>query len=485
MSYSYRRTRGPVRSAPRTIGEEIIDPPVPVGQERADPAVVYDGYLQPPPVPLVRLNWPLASQALFAPASFYSEIRARERPNDSVRSMERRATVAHIYNALLDVYYAQDQLEDAIRFFGARRASAVARLKEVLQEAQEEPALLAAATQLTARRPPNTGEFIMPPEFSMFHAADFSRIISEYTPCILCETLPHANYHTTVQCQNYRCSSCGRPGPGHSIHNCNYHRNGLTTPQPNPNVVSVGSLLRQGLFTDKIATQWRALVNVTLYDSEQAMARLHYSPTLVPVIFLRMRAEILDVTSWFIVDQGRVCGIFASREEGVRNTTLRLDAHGFSARNRGEARQAATRITREDWVDASILGIRDFEIQEPVNLEAHIFGNDEDHDDDDELGPEMNLPIPVSSPVPTASPPPYEHVENVENFPLRMLATSPTSTFQPSPDGSVSSQHSERFDLVNTRTDNVEAVVTRGRNRETSILTGAGTAENPHEGLGS
>lgn len=67
-----------------------------------------------------------------------------------------------------------------------------------------------------------------------------------------------------------------------------------------------------------------------------------------------------------------------------------------------------------------------------------------------------------------------------------MLATSPTSTFQPSPDGSVSSpQVSEMFNLVNTRSDNVEAIVIQGRNEETSILTGAGTAENPHEGLGS
>ncbi|EPS92919.1 hypothetical protein FOMPIDRAFT_1056451 [Fomitopsis schrenkii] len=245
----------PVRSAPRTIGEETIDPPIPVRQERTGPAVVYDGYLQPPPVPLVRLNWPLASQVLFTPASFYSEVRAWERPDDSVRSMECRATAAHIYNALLDVYYAQDQLEDAIRFFGTRRATAVACLKQVLQDAQEESAFLAAATQLTAQCPPNTVEFVMPPEFSMFHAADFSRIISEYTPCVLCETLPHANYHTTVQCQNYRCSSCGRPGPGHSVNNCNYHRNGLTTPQSNPDVLSVGSLLRQGLLTDKIATQ--------------------------------------------------------------------------------------------------------------------------------------------------------------------------------------------------------------------------------------
>ncbi|EPS92920.1 hypothetical protein FOMPIDRAFT_1056452 [Fomitopsis schrenkii] len=214
------------------------------------------------------------------------------------------------------------------------------------------------------------------------------------------------------------------------------------------------------------------------------MARLRYSPALVPAIFLRMRAEILDVTNWFIVDQGRVCGIFANRKEGVRNTTLRLDAHGFSACNRGEARQAATRITRGDWVDASLLGIRDFGVQEPFDLEAYIFGNDEDYDDNNELGPEADLPIPVPLPVPTASPPPYEHIENIENFPLRMLATSPTSTFQPSPDGSVSSQHSERVDLVNTRTDNVEAVVIRGRNGETSVLTGAGTAENLHEVLG-
>ena len=148
MSHSYRRPREPVRPVPRTTGNEDIDPLIPIAENRRDPYTSPEGYLQPDPVPIVRLNWPLVSQIFFAPAAFYSAVRQHEAGDQPIRNLELRANVARIYNALINVYYAQDHLEDAIRFYSARRASAVANLRQALQEAQDEPAILAAARSL-------------------------------------------------------------------------------------------------------------------------------------------------------------------------------------------------------------------------------------------------------------------------------------------------------------------------------------------------
>ena len=47
------------------MGEEDIDPFIPVAEDRRDPYTTYNGYLQPSPVPIVCLNWPLVSQIFY------------------------------------------------------------------------------------------------------------------------------------------------------------------------------------------------------------------------------------------------------------------------------------------------------------------------------------------------------------------------------------------------------------------------------------
>ena len=114
------RGTAPLGAYQRSTGDEEIDPPIPITDNRRDPYNSPNGYLQPDPVPIVRLNWPLASQIFFAPASFYSAVRQHESDDQPLRNMELRANMARIYNALINVYYAQDHLEDAIRFHSAR-----------------------------------------------------------------------------------------------------------------------------------------------------------------------------------------------------------------------------------------------------------------------------------------------------------------------------------------------------------------------------
>ena len=155
-------------------GEEDIDPFIPVAEDRRDPYTTYDGYLQPSPVPIVRLNWPLVSQIFYAPASFYTAVWDHESDNHPVRNLELQAVVARIYHMLLNVYYTQDHLKDTIRFYSTCRAAAVAELCQVLQEAQDEPAILASTRSLTTIIPRNPSALIMPPSFSMFSACDFA-----------------------------------------------------------------------------------------------------------------------------------------------------------------------------------------------------------------------------------------------------------------------------------------------------------------------
>ena len=356
MSSLYRRPREPVRPVPRSTGDEEIDPPVPIADNRRDPYNSPDGYLQPDPVPIVRLNWPLASQIFFAPTSFYSAVRQHESDDQPLRNMELRASVARIYNALINVYYAQDHLEDAIRFYSARRASAVANLRQVLEEAQDDPAILDAARSLTPHAPRNVSSLVMAPEFSMFSARDYARILSEYTPCPLCPNASAEDYHPAVRCPRYVCPSCTRPAPGHSAASCRENRD---MPVPQLDTLTVGFLLREGFWTDRLATLWRAVMARTVYDSEAQIVRTR-PPEIIPPPFRTVLEHIYASDRWYVVDSGRVVGIFASRGEMQRNTFLRLEGHAQSCSTRERARELARRITRPEFVDESIIGERTF-----------------------------------------------------------------------------------------------------------------------------
>ena len=475
MSHSYRRPREPVRPVPRTTGDEDIDPLIPIAENRRDPYTSPEGYLQPDPVPIVRLNWPLVSQIFFAPAAFYSAVRQHEAGDQPIRNLELRANVARIYNALINVYYAQDHLEDAIWFYSARRASAVANLRQALQEAQDEPSILAVARSLNPRNPRNGSSLVMAPEFSMFSAPDFARILSEYTPCPLCANVSVDDYHTAIRCPLYTCPHCTRPAPGHSAANCREDRD---APAPQHDIITIGSLLREGFWTDRLATLWRAVMTRTIYDSEAQIA--HTRPAeAVPQLFRHVLEHIYASDRWYVIDSGRVVGIFADKGEMTRNTFLWLEGHARSCRTRERARELAQHISRPEFVDESIIGERTFGRPGTPLPRYPIMDDSSDSDEDRADG---DLPIPIPPRPPSSSPPAYEPPMNSTLVSSQAAEPAPTPPSPPSTSSSTRSHARDAyFDLVHTETGQTEAIFIRHGSGGTSLVIGSGTSEEPHE----
>ncbi|TFY52714.1 hypothetical protein EVJ58_g9859, partial [Rhodofomes roseus] len=171
-----------------------------------DSTSLFETILRTKPLPPGTLNWPLASQVLCAPGALLTQLERdgfiNDNPNVVLDAMD---TLTDLYEAAADVWVQQDLLEDAIHLFISRRDASARRLLQHFKELEDYSAVKQAARHLI---PINditySRDFIVTPTFPNVDARDLARMITNYSPCIVCQGTD-ADYHRTIDCSHYRC----------------------------------------------------------------------------------------------------------------------------------------------------------------------------------------------------------------------------------------------------------------------------------------
>ncbi|TFY56683.1 hypothetical protein EVJ58_g7484 [Rhodofomes roseus] len=407
----------------------------------------------------------------------------------------------------------QDLLEDAIHLFISRRDASARRLLRRFKELEDYSAVKQAARHLI---PINditySRDFIVTPTFPNVDARDLARMITNYSPCIVCQGTD-ADYHRTIDCSHYRCPRCNRRQPGHTEALCSASE--AEAPTFPPDLRSLNDLMRGGIFTQSVAHRWLMEAN-HIYSALSGLITSRPTEFLPPTLRGK-RIGFEQANRWYVVRNGRIDGIFVSL---TRATVLAMHVEAAMIsvyESREEARRAGDSMHDEDhpFLDETYLigarpprserrantgvrpptphprpylggiltspGLTDVDLDSPVDDDGRrnlviqtlepSFGLLEENDEN----------VPVRS-IPTREAPPRpphlirpepvrqplaDFTQDLEQVPLRQLATTPTSSFQPSP--TIASPVSGTFELQHTDTGEVDAVIHRHRDGSTTI----------------
>ncbi|KAH9916929.1 uncharacterized protein B0H18DRAFT_958598 [Fomitopsis serialis] len=217
-------------------------------------------------------------------------------------------TLADLYASAAEVWIQQDLIKDTIYMYAQQRDAAARRLMRRFKDLEAFPAMkMIARNMVPFSDVQYTRDFVVAPTFSNIDARDFARMVTNYTPCTVCQGTD-TPYHRTIDCPRYRCPRCNHRQPGHTESTC--AANEPEAPTLPPDIRSLTNLMKGGIFTQPIPLMWLLSVNNLYAGCYSQIARRPIE--MLPPLFKAKRIELENAHTWYVVSNSRIDGAYAS-----------------------------------------------------------------------------------------------------------------------------------------------------------------------------